>query len=88
MLNSWDRDRRSLLKRKIILPLDDDLEDVVYKRRFLKKDHHISRYWSNFSTEHALDLSSRETVALGVNKGEYSVCQYGVMVNSCGWAFK
>ena len=88
-MNSWERDRMQLLRDIIKLPLDDDEEDMVNKRRFLKKNSYVSRHWSTFSTEYALMLSkSSNSEAIGVNKGEFEVSQYGNMINTMSWSFK
>lgn len=88
-MNSWEQDRKRLLKQIIKLPLDDDDDELVCKHRFLKKNSYISRRWSSFSSEYALSLGPNvDSDALGVNKNEYDVCQYGTLINTMGWLFK
>jgi len=82
------KSERSLKKRMRLiskLPLDDDEENLVCKRRFMSKNYSVSKQWSRFSSEWCIDLTPNGRDMFGVNKEEYMASQEGHMINRENW---
>jgi hypothetical protein len=72
-------------KEPIKLCLDDADDEQILKRRFLKKNMHVSKKWGLFSSEWTIDLGPGGRDIYGVNREEISVCCYGRWVNQSSW---
>lgn len=79
---------REVLRRLVKLPLDDDGDNQVFKRRFLNKNYHISGSWMNFSSEFCIDLSPGGRDMFGVSNEEYCTSEESNMVNKREYLIK